>query len=177
MPNLRDLKLSHPVTSECSFAISLLIRTDYYWSFVQDHIVRSKSPTAQQSRLGHLLSGPLPDTLSENTSSSLLQIATAMYTEEASLPNMEKFWSVEAIGTETVVQSPDLTFLQSYQQSSISQSSEDTCMARFPWKVDKPHFPSNIAICKKRTRMLVSKLQKTPDLLQVYNNIIQEQER
>ena len=52
-------------------------------------------------------------------------------TSEPSLPNMEKFWSVEGIGTGTVTKSPDLTILQSYQESAISRTSEGTYVARF----------------------------------------------
>jgi len=38
LPHLRDLRLVQPVTSEGNFTISLLIGTDYYWSFIQDHL-------------------------------------------------------------------------------------------------------------------------------------------
>lgn len=150
MPHIQHLTLAHPVMSEDNFAISLLIGTDYYWNFVQDDIVRGEGPTAQQSRLGYLLSGPLPDVLSDSTSSALLQITSTMSSEEPLLPNLEKFWSVEGIGTDTVTRSPDLTFLQSYpyQESAISRTSEGIYVAKFPWKVDKPDL---LTICKGRT--------------------------
>jgi len=99
MPHIRNLKLAHPVTSECNFAISLLIGTDYCWSFVQDDIMQGEGPTAQQSRLGYLLSGSLPDVLSNTASSALLQIASTMSSRDPSLPNLEDFWLLEAIGT------------------------------------------------------------------------------
>ena len=70
MPHLRDFKLAHPVTSDKNFTILLLIGTDHYWSFVEAHIIRGKGPTAQQSKLGYLLSGPLPGVLSDSTSSA-----------------------------------------------------------------------------------------------------------
>ena len=89
MPHLRDLKLTHPVTSGNNFTISLLIGTDHYWSFVEDHIIRGKGPTAQRSKLGYLLSGPLPTTLSEATSSALLQITSTMITDEPREPDIE----------------------------------------------------------------------------------------
>lgn len=50
-------------------------------------------------------------------------------------------------------------------------------VAKFPWKEDKPHLPSNFAICQKRTTNLLNKLRRTPELLQLYDNIIQEQEK
>ena len=132
MPHLCDLKLAHPITSDKNFTISLLIGTDHYWSFVEDHIIRGKGPTAQWSELGYLLSGLLPGVLSDSTSSALLQIMSEVPTSEPSLPNLEKFWSVEGIGTDTVAKCLDFTFLQSYLESAISQTSEGTYVAKFP---------------------------------------------
>ena len=177
MPHPRDLKLAHPVTSGNNFTISLLTGTDHYWSFVEDHFIRGKGPTAQWSKLGYLLSGPLPTTLSEAISSALLQITSTMITDEPREPDIERLWSIEAVGTETDTPSPDLTFLQYYQQSCISQTSEGVYVARFLWKENKPYLPSNFTTCKRRTCTLVNKLKKTPELLQVYHNIITEQEQ
>ena len=75
---LRGLNLAHPVTSEQNFEISLLVGTDCYWSFIQDHIVRGEGPTAQQSKLGYLLSGPVPSLLQESSSSILLQLTSVI---------------------------------------------------------------------------------------------------
>ena len=60
LPYLSGLTLAHPVTSDENFRISVLIGADHYWEFIQDRIVRGDGPTAVQSRLGYLLSGPLP---------------------------------------------------------------------------------------------------------------------
>ena len=100
MPHLQNLKLAHPVTSSKNFRISLLIGTDYYRSFVEDHIIRGKGPTAQQSKLGYLLSGPLPIPMSAAISTALLQI-TSMIADEPKEPDIERLWSIEAVGTET----------------------------------------------------------------------------
>ncbi|XP_065911263.1 uncharacterized protein [Dysidea avara] len=176
MPHLQGLKLAHPVICGRNFTISLLIGTDFYWSFVEDHIVRGKGPTAQQSKLGYLLSGQLPTALFECTSSALLQLTSTMTTQELKVPNIEQFWSIEAVGTEANT-SPDLTFLQQYQESSISQTSEGIYIAKFPWKVNKPDLPSNFATCKGRTLTLLNKLRKSPELLQLYDGIMKEQEQ
>jgi len=53
MPHFGGLKLAHPVTSDKSFTMSILIRTDYYWKFIQDTIIRGDGPIAQQSKLGY----------------------------------------------------------------------------------------------------------------------------
>ena len=50
-------------------------------------------------------------------------------------------------------------------------------IARFPWKEDRPYLPTNINICTKRTTTLVHKLKQTPELLNIYDNIIKDQEK
>lgn len=111
-PHLQGLKLAHPVTPDKDFKISLLIGTDYYWSFVQDHIVRGEGPTAQQSKLSSLLSGPSSYPVSQSTSSILLQIITTMTKPEE--PDIQLFWSMEAIGTSVPEEQTNSTFLQTY---------------------------------------------------------------
>ncbi|XP_065893821.1 uncharacterized protein [Dysidea avara] len=174
MSYLQGLKLAHPVTSNHQFKISILIGTYYYWTFIQDHIVRGDGPTAQQSKLGYLLSGPVPSPLLESSSSVLLQLTSAVPTPEA--PDLEQFWSVEAIGT-TSDKSSDSSFLQTYQDTCVYQSPTGMYVARFPWKEDRPFLPSNFAICQKRTTHLLNKLRGTPQLLKIYDEIILEQER
>lgn len=81
LPHLYGLQLAHPITREDSFKISLLIGTDHYWDLVEDHIVRGNGPTAMSSKLGYLLSGPLPiedSTTPTHTNSFTLELITAM---------------------------------------------------------------------------------------------------
>ena len=85
LPHLKGLKLANPVTSRGEFLVSVLIGADYYWSFVQDNIIRGNGPTAQQSRLGYLLSGSLPLPTKRLPASILLQFATAADNTETDL--------------------------------------------------------------------------------------------
>ena len=57
--HLKGLQLAHPVTDNENFEISVLIGADYYWSFVEDHVIHGSGPTAVQFKLRYLLSGPL----------------------------------------------------------------------------------------------------------------------
>ena len=150
----------------------MLIGADHYWSFVQDQIVRGNRPTAQQSKLGYLLSGPLPSDNASLSSSVMLQITTS-FGETQQQPSLQQFWSTEAIGTNT--HKPDTKFLNKYQSTCLSQNPECAYVAKFPWKDDRPFLPSNYSITEKRTRALVFKVRKTPDLLQLYSNILEEQ--
>ena len=95
---LKDLTLAHPIMKENSqFDISLLIGVDYYWNIVEDHIVRGDGPTAVQSKLGYLLSGPL-------ALSSPSKMVTSMYIGIHNDPEnddqtLERFWEIESSGT------------------------------------------------------------------------------
>ena len=64
-PYLHGLKLTHPVGSDNKFEITLLIGADFYWNLVQDKIIRGNGPTAVESKIGYLLSGPLSSSHSD----------------------------------------------------------------------------------------------------------------
>ena len=172
LPHLKGLKLANPNNDTQEFTISILIGTDYYWSFVQDRIIRGAGPTAQQSKLGYLLSGPVPQLAVQSSTSVLLQITTLADDQQF---NPQELWSIEAIGTNPILSNG--AFLRSYQSKNISQIPNGTYIARFPWKEDKPYLPSNLTICTRRTKSLVTKLRRHPELLKLYDSIIKEQER
>ena len=95
MPHLKGLYLAHPITENENFGISILIGADYYWSFVQDHVIRGDGPTTVKSKLGYLLSGPLP-TLPQSLTLHSFHVSQLSIMEA---PNIEQFWNVEAAGT------------------------------------------------------------------------------
>ncbi|VDI66473.1 Hypothetical predicted protein [Mytilus galloprovincialis] len=63
---IRKNSLEHAVTEDTSFEIRLLVGADQYWDIVKDDITRGEGPTAEKSKLGYLLSGPLKRTSSIN---------------------------------------------------------------------------------------------------------------
>ncbi|XP_074644270.1 uncharacterized protein LOC141901090 [Tubulanus polymorphus] len=63
LPHLRNLTLAEqPSSITGDFDIDVLIGADYYWSIVGDNTVKGYGPTAVSSRIGYLLSGPIPTT-------------------------------------------------------------------------------------------------------------------
>ena len=169
---LQELDLAHPITHNSDFEITLLIGADFYWTIVQNKIIRGDGPTAVQSKLGYLLSGPLPS--SENTRD--LQIFhTAIHPIVDSF-NISKFWDVESAGTLRSLKSlPDNSLFASYLMSSISRAPDGSFVAKFPWKDNHPTLPSNRSICEGRARSLARKLSRTPGLMIQYGNIIADQ--
>ena len=51
LSHLRGLKLSHPIKSDESFDVSLLIGTDHYWDLVEDHVICGPGPKPSLQKL------------------------------------------------------------------------------------------------------------------------------
>ena len=66
-------------------------------------------------------------------------------------------------------------FLTSYLKSSIDCQSDDSYTARFSWKDNHPSLPTNRLVCENKARSLAHKFSYTPNLLQMYGEIISDQ--
>ena len=110
-PYLQGLTLAHPITSDENFHVSVLIGADYYWQFIQDHVVRGNGPTAVQSRLGYLLSGPLPLLQPIEAASLHVSILSCTTTDVT----QSRFWNVESTGTTRSIETSDADFYRSTQ--------------------------------------------------------------
>ena len=117
------------------------------------------------------MSRPVPSSLQEASSSILLQLTSTTATPKE--PDLEQFWSIEAIGT-TVNKSSDPSFLKMHQETCIHQSPTGMYVAKFPWKEDRP---SNYDICLKRTNNNLNKLRQSPETLKLCDSIIRDQEK
>ncbi|XP_065917547.1 uncharacterized protein [Dysidea avara] len=172
--HLQGLQLANPVSTSSNFYISLLIGADYYWQFVGDHIVRGNGPTAMQSKLGYLLSGPLVVPPAPTTNASMFHVSTPA----TDCNNAPTFWMMESANvTQPETAEVENEFLERYQQSCIRREEDGAYRVKFPWKQEYPPLPSNYAVCKNKTRSLARKLSHTPELLHLYGKIIMEQEQ
>ena len=115
LPHLKGLPIAHPITATENFEISLLVGADFYWDLVGDHIIRGDGPTAMSSKLGYLLSGPVPAQTNPNALVNMLHI-TAGHEEEN---NLLKFWQIEDTAI-TPGEDSSQQFLESYCASHIS---------------------------------------------------------
>ena len=166
---LKGLQLAHPVTEDDNFEITVLVGADYYWTFVQDQVVRGNGPTAVKSHLGYLLSGPL---LQPSAAVNLIHVNFTACDDLS----LDTFWKAESSGISPNTMDSDDNFLKAYMQSKIKRQPDGALTLKFPWKEDHPSLPSNFSICAKRTRSLAQRLAKTPELLRVYGQIIADQE-
>ncbi|XP_065904066.1 uncharacterized protein [Dysidea avara] len=169
LPYLKGLQLAHPVTEDDDFEITVLLGADYYWTFVQDQVVRGNGPTAVKSHLGYLLSGPL---LQPSAAVNLIHVNFTACDDLS----LDTFWKAESSGISPNTMDSDDNFLKGYMQSKIKRQPDGALTLKFPWKEDHPSLPSNFSICAKSTRSLAQRLAKTPELLRVYGQIIADQE-
>ena len=139
----------------------------FYSCFVQDRAVRSDRPTAVESRLDYLLSGPLP--LPQSVNTSCVQISGLSC-------NIRLQYILES-GTTTPHQNQNTEFLQIYLSTKVSTQPDGSYCPKFPWKDNHPPLPSNYNICAKRTRSMAYRLAKTPTLQRIYGTIIEDKER
>ena len=177
VPHLTGLQLAHPVTSDENFEISLLIGADHYWDTVKETVTRGQGPTAVESKLGYLVSGPLQTNSVNHTDTVVNLLQTLSSTMEVER-DLEHFWSLESLGISPPTETDEHeSFLQHFQSSSITRMSDGRYNAKFPWKVDSPPLPSNYGNCAHRTRAMVRRIAQTPNLLRSYGEIIEEHEK
>ena len=90
------LSLAHTVGKNNDFEISLLIGADFYWNIVQDKIIWGNGPTAMESKIGYLLSGPHSSSHTETDGIDVLLHVRAIGMKGT---NIAQFWDVEFTGT------------------------------------------------------------------------------
>ena len=130
LPYLKRLQLAHPVTVREQFEVTLLIGADHYWKVVEDHVVRGPGPTAVKSKLGYLLSGPLvlPKTYCKQL------VATVLHVFEQLVQDTELFWTTESAAISPTSVNPDKEFMTEYQRTCITEETDGSYTAWFPWK-------------------------------------------
>ena len=66
--------------------------------------------------------------------------------------------------------------MENYLSSCVTRATDGAYVARFPWRTHHPPLPSNYTVAERRTRQLAKRLATQPKLLQLYHQIIADQE-
>ena len=172
LPHLQGLQLAHPFTSDRKFTISLLGGADYYWDIVGDKVVHGRGPTAVESKLGYLLSGPSQQKYLHSMATNVSVIVTPTQSRF----DLECFWTLESIGVSQGDDTAEIDMTENYLTSCVSRAVDGAYIARFPWRMHHSPLPTNYAMAEHITCQLVRKLATKPKLLQLYNQIIADQE-
>ena len=167
-PYLKNLPLANHVQSS-SFEIDLLVGADYYWSIVENHVVRGPGPTAVASKLGYLLSGPT----NIHHLSVMNTLVCKVLTSTSDLEHqVVAYWDLETLGI-TDDPGKQACSYKTYSDTQLYTNDEGKYVAGLPWKRDHPPLPTNYNISAKRTRTLVRRLD--PPLLATCDGILKDQ--
>lgn len=176
LPHLKGLTLAHPNVDDYSndFTVDVLVGADHYWDIVEDEVIKGPGPTAAKSKIGYLLSGPLPthDSSPTDAKASILHTDAKLNSDF----DLERFWNLDAVGVQPSSDDETSDFLQYYQDSSIILE-DGHYSAKLPWRSNHPPLPSNEEVTRQRTRNMVRRLSTSPFKLNMYNDIITDQER
>ncbi|XP_065886645.1 uncharacterized protein [Dysidea avara] len=140
--------------------IDVLIGSDFYWNIVTEGLSYcDKGPIAINSKLGWLLSGPIyHSSITKGTLTSLILTDSGTEltntAEDDGLTHMlKRFWD-----TDSIVQ-----YKNGHYEVSLL------------WRRDCSELSNHFNISYNRLKYLHQRLLKRPEILQEYNNIIQEQ--
>lgn len=167
LPHLQSLELAHPPTGSNYFPVDILIGANFYWSIVGDRVIRGPGPTAVNSKIGYLVSGPLTGVCNTRSEQSL-----SIHVSTVEQFDISQFWTLESLGIQPEAESTNTT--NSYQDRCIEFRTKKY-VARLPWRLSHPELLPNFMVCLRRTRGTVKRLAKDTKLIHLYDQIIREQ--
>ena len=183
--NEENLADSLPTKKE-NTTIELLIGNDYYLDFILPQKVEIQPGLYMlASKLGWILTGRTMEQIEESTEASMLMLSYNSRTQkEANLltpdmslptkPNLEEFWKLETIGImDSPVDSDDVRTLKHFNETLKYENNRYN--VTWPWKDNKLCLPENRELAFGRLKSLINKLKNHPQLVDKYDDIIQNQ--
>ena len=173
--HLKQLDLADYPDGQAYLQIDALIGADYYWGLVTGRTSRCEDgPVALQTRLGWVLSGPIPETKFSKNSASLLtthtlHVGMAVSETKTLSETLRSFWELESLG----VKQPNQCILTEFEEKIKLKNGR--YQVSLPWKDVHPPLPDNYQLALKRLRGLRHRLQQQSTLLKEYDTIIQDQ--
>ncbi|XP_052760015.1 uncharacterized protein LOC128202884 [Mya arenaria] len=184
---VNSVELADTIPRNCEMAnVELLLGNDYYLDIVLSQKLEvTPGLYLLSSKLGWILAGR---TTSEETDDSvpnmLILTHGSTFTKTnvfqcvdsvlESKPELEDFWSIEAIGVKDKPDySDDDTAMQMFKKNIKFQ--DGRYQVTWPWKNEIQELPKNRELAYGRLKSCVKKLKGKPDFLQKYNSVIQDQ--
>ena len=170
-------------------SVDFLMGNDYYLDVIVPQKIEIQAGLyLLGSKLGWILSGRTCKEADNKGEASMLILTystdinretTLMTCTDSSLPlkpNLEDFWSLESIGIkESPTETDDGVALKKF--SETLKYERGRYAVKWPWKKDKPDLPENYGVALERLKSLLSRLKGNPDLVQKYDEIIEDQLR
>jgi len=190
---LRDkgITLADPeITSDTIGNFSMLIGNDHWHMFVTS--IESEGGVALlKCAGGYMISGNIPSKFvtTKFVSTATVMVARLAVTYPAVILSetltdpveaggdvipLHRLWDLESIGITHESYTPEeSSAYENYQQSVQFENAQ--YWVKMPWKINKPHLPTNYQLAVNRLGSTLNKLKKTPGHLMVYDEIIKGQ--
>ena len=176
--HLSGLTLADSSNAMDDLDIDILVGSDHYWKLVTGRVVKGDGgPTAIETRLGWVLSGPA-DGVQEETSINLIPahsthiLRVDNFSEAENLDSqLRRFWELESLG---ILKDEQPLEQQFTQQITFKRGRYEV---HLPWKDSHPHLPDHYGLCQRRLQGLLRRLRQNPKQLKQYDSVIQEQLR
>lgn len=176
--HLDGLHLADVNTSDEELEVDLLVGSDQFWNLVTGAVRRGDSgPNAMNTKVGWVLSGPVNNTPSKSSvnlvNTHVLKCATQLVSSEHQnlTQELRRFWELESLGIHPSDESVYERFTQSINLKNNRYEVE------LPWRETHPILPDNHRLSERRLKSLLTRLRKDPQILQEYDNVIQDQLR
>ncbi|XP_060551133.1 uncharacterized protein LOC132712731 [Ruditapes philippinarum] len=183
---LNTIEMADTITKQHETCeIEMLLGNDYYLDIVLCQKLEIQPGLyILSSRYGWILTGRVKKDEQENQDINMLILThgekmtkcnsfTSIDKELHITPNLEDFWKVESIG---IMDNPDLSYDEKAMTIFGDTISFSEGRYQFKWlfKCDVPDLPVNRKLAYGRLLSVVTKLQKKPDLMVKYNEVIQD---
>ena len=170
--HLLDLELADSANVSDVLEVDVLIGSNSYWDLATRRIIRGGSgPTAIHTRVGWVLSGPADQ--QEGTANlivaSMHTLKVDAYPEPTLDDCLRQSWELESLGITKDETSVYEKFVQQIRFNGWRYE------VNLPWKEQHLPLPDHLNLCRKRLASLLKRLRQTPQLLDEYNAIIQDQ--
>ena len=174
--HLRGLKLADYSTGEDDMTVDILVGSDQYWQLVSGKVVRGDDgPTAIQTKLGWVLSGPTNGAVQNDQQQNnlvtmhVLKTATKPVdiTNESLDGSLQRFWDLKSLGVR-----PRSVYEKFEERITFEK---DRYKVHLPWKLPHPILPDNYKLSMKRLSNLLKRLNQDPEVLKEYDSVIKEQ--
>ena len=176
---LLDISFSDISRQQDFLEVDVLIGSNYIWEFQNGEIIRGgrHEPIAVNTKLGWVLSGPLTGEKLTASDSSHISVNHVVNARPMSSPskqdldhNLHKLWDLDSLGIrpeDEVHEGVIDNILFTGERYSVG----------LPWKVGHAPLPTNYHNSVSRLKTQLKKLHQTPDILEMYDNVISEQVR
>ena len=166
------IDLADPHVNDVVDDIHILVGADYYFQFVVGHDVRNNVNLLQTSA-GYMIAGPIE--AQNNINAAIYNVGADQDPSTNNvvddLTGVTRLWDLENLGIiENEVSVDDHTALDRFNKSIVYDGKQ--YWVNLPFKENRPCLPDNRGAAYCQMKNLLSKLKKTPTLLDHYDQVI-----